>query len=65
MPSFKKDDKSSPSNYRPISLLSCVGKVMERVVYKYIFIYSIGLQFLLIRLYAKPYQMPLIYHKIQ
>ena len=41
MPSFKKDDKSNPSNYRPISLLSCVGKVMERVVYKYIFNYII------------------------
>ena len=41
MPSFKKVDKSSPSNYRPISLLSCVGKVMERVVYKYIYNYII------------------------
>ena len=41
MPSFKKDDKSSPSNYRPISLLSWVGKVMERVVYKYIYNYII------------------------
>jgi hypothetical protein len=36
MPAFKKDDKSSPSNYRPISLLSCIGKVMERAVYKFI-----------------------------
>ena len=35
MPAFRKDDKSSPSNYRPISLLSCIGKVMERAVYKY------------------------------
>ena len=35
MPAFKKDDKSSHSNYRPISLLSCIGKVMERAVYKY------------------------------
>jgi hypothetical protein len=26
---------------------------------------TIGLQFFLSRLYAKPYQMPLIYHKIQ
>jgi hypothetical protein len=33
---LKKDDKYNPSNYRPISLLNCVGKVMERVVYKYI-----------------------------
>ena len=41
MLSFKKDDKSKPSNYRPISLLSCVGKVMERVVYKYIFNYIV------------------------
>jgi len=37
MPIFKKDGKSNPSNYRSISLLSCVGKVMERVVYKYIY----------------------------
>jgi hypothetical protein len=41
MPSFKKDDKSCPSNYRPISLLSCCGKVMECVVYKYIYNYII------------------------
>ena len=34
MPAFKKDDKSSPLNYRPISLLSCIEKVMERAVYK-------------------------------
>jgi hypothetical protein len=24
MPALKKDEKSSPSNYRPISLLSCI-----------------------------------------
>ena len=36
LPLFKKDDKHNPTNYRPISLLSCVGKVFERVIYKHI-----------------------------
>lgn len=39
IPLFKKGDKSVPSNYRPVSLISCVGKVMERTVFKYIFNY--------------------------
>ena len=34
---FRKGDKSIPSNYRPIALISCVGKIMERVIYKYVF----------------------------
>ena len=37
MPLFKKGDKSCVSNYRPISLPSCVGKLMERFVYKYMY----------------------------
>ena len=38
-PIFKKDDKSSPSNYRPISLLSSVGKAMERCIHKQLYNY--------------------------
>ena len=38
-PIFKKDDPSAVSNYRPISLLSAVGKVLEKVVHKHLFNY--------------------------
>jgi hypothetical protein len=34
---FKKSDKSIASNYRPISLLSCVSTIFERTVFKYAF----------------------------
>jgi hypothetical protein len=34
---FKKGDASLPSNYRLIYLLSCVGKLMERIVYKHVY----------------------------
>ena len=37
MPLFKKGDSNIPSNYRPISLLSCIGKLMERAVYKHLY----------------------------
>ncbi|MCG7883757.1 MAG: reverse transcriptase family protein [Candidatus Thiodiazotropha endolucinida] len=38
-PLYKKDDPSLVSNYRPISLLSAVGKTMEKIVHKHIFNY--------------------------
>ena len=31
-PVFKKDDRSSPTNYRPISLLCIISKVMEAII---------------------------------
>ena len=34
--STKKDDKCSVDNYRPISLLSSVGKTMEKLVHKHV-----------------------------
>ena len=36
-PVFKKDSPGILNNYRPISLISIVGKVMERCVYKHIY----------------------------
>ena len=36
---FIKDDESQPSNYRPISFLSIVGKAMERCIHKYLYNY--------------------------
>ena len=38
-PIHKKDEKSLTSNYRPISLLSSPGKVMERCVHKHLYNY--------------------------
>ena len=36
-PIFKKNDPSEISNYRPISLLNTIGKVMEKNVHKHVF----------------------------
>ena len=43
-PIFKKNDVSDPTNYRPISLLSSVGKVLEKLVHKRIFYFFRGNQ---------------------
>jgi hypothetical protein len=40
-PIFKKTDRTLISNYRPISLLSCVGKIQERIVYRHLYKYLI------------------------
>ena len=40
-PIYKKDDKSAPSNYRPITVLSSVGKTMETCVHKRLYNYAI------------------------
>ena len=37
IPLFKNGDKSLPSNYRPISLLFCVSKVLEKIIFKHVF----------------------------
>ena len=37
LPLFKNGEKQLPANYRPIVLLSTVGKVFERVVFKNLF----------------------------
>ena len=36
-PIFKKNYVSDPTNYRPISLLSSIGKVLKKIVHKRIF----------------------------
>ncbi|CAC5426688.1 unnamed protein product [Mytilus coruscus] len=43
-PVFKKDSPSDYINYRPISLISVIGKVMERCVFKHIHNYLLANQ---------------------
>ena len=36
-PVFKKNEPSDVANYRPISLLNTIGKVLETIIHKYVF----------------------------
>ncbi len=38
-PLFKDGDATDPGNYRPISILPCFGKIVERVVHSQIYTY--------------------------
>ena len=42
IPLFKRDDPTVVSNYRPILLLSCVSKIMERIIFKYVYNYFLN-----------------------
>ena len=37
MPLYKKGDKSEAGNYRPVPLISCIGKAFERVIFKHVY----------------------------
>ena len=70
MPLFKKGDSHLVSNYRPISLLSCVAKLMERVVYKHIYNHLISNNLIypkqsgFLNGHSTVYQLIDIYHQI-
>ncbi len=64
----EKRDTSDKTNYRPISLLSCIGKILERIVYRHIYnqvrphIYSLQSGFL--EGFSTCYQLIELYHSM-
>ena len=69
-PLYKKGDKSFPSNYRPVSLLSSCGKILERIIFKhmYNFLMTNGLLYKyqsgFLPKHSTTYQLIDIYHHI-
>jgi hypothetical protein len=70
VPLFKKEDSSLSSNYRPVSLLSCVSKIMERrILKKFIITFKVITCFINTKLVFLPghstvYQLIETYHNI-
>ena len=68
IPIFKSGDKGSVANYRPISLLSCTSKVLERLVYDrladYLRKFFSPAQFGFCMNHSAQQQLLLFYHKI-
>ena len=70
IPLFKNDNKSLPSNYRPVSLLSCVSKCIEKIGFKYIFNHLLfnsllcKFQSVFIPGYSTTHQLVELYHTI-
>ena len=46
IPLFKKGDRSDPGNYRPVSILSVVSKVLEKVVHEQLYRYAVDAKLL-------------------
>ena len=40
-PLHKKNDRANMSNYRPVSLLSALEKVMEKIIFKHVYKYLV------------------------
>ena len=70
MPLFKKGNNNISSNYRPIALLSCVGKLTERVVYKHMYNFFVAnnliykLQSGFLKGHSTVHQLIDIYHQV-
>ena len=46
IPVYKKNERNSISNYRPISLLSIFGKIFEKMIYDNLYVYIFNNNFI-------------------